>query len=204
MELLARHRLVHAPRRAIGEVPEGEVARLVGRAVQLGEVLEAPLSGRPCLYYKVWVARPLVLLSTTLAHEERGVMFALEDGTGRAVVDPDGCTLDLVVDERNSSGTSGFPTGRQVAVLTRFTIEVNEWTDVDRSRPAVPLPRDFIYREAIIGVGETIAILGGGVREPDPHAEPDGSYRGAQPTRLRMSGSREHPLIISDHPSTTQ
>jgi hypothetical protein len=74
---------------------------------------------------------------------------------------------------------------------------------VGRSGPRFRAERDFVYREAIIGVGEEIAILGSGVHEPDPAALPDAAYRGTQPTRLRMSSSPKHPMIISDHPSTT-
>ena len=48
--LNARYRLAATPRRSIAELPDGELARVVGRTAQLDEVLEAPLSGRPCLY----------------------------------------------------------------------------------------------------------------------------------------------------------
>jgi hypothetical protein len=97
MDFLHRHRLAHAPRRSLAELPEGEVARVVGRAGQLTEVLEAPISGRPCLYYKVSVAVSIVLLDKRLDHEERSVVFTLDDGTGRAIIDPSECIADLVV-----------------------------------------------------------------------------------------------------------
>ena len=59
------------------------------------------------------------------------------------------------------------------------------------------------YREAVIEVGETIAILGSGIREPDLEARPDGdAYRAMAGTRLRLTGSRRYPLVISDAAST--
>src|SRR5690242_17954653 len=59
------------------------------------------------------------------------------------------------------------------------------------------------YSEAIIGVDEVVAVLGAGVREPDPDAKPDGGYRGELPTRLRLTSSAAHPLVISDSSKTT-
>ena len=202
MDFLHRHRLASAERRSLAELPEGVVARVVGRAAQLTEVLEAPLTGRPCVYYKVTITRPLLNLGGTLAHEERGVMFALDDGTERAVVDPTNCLVDLVVDERDASGADHRPTGREQVLLSRFNIEQKEWPAA-RQGPQIPLDRDFVYREAIIGVGEEIAILGRGMRL-DADAVSNAAYRGTQPIRLHMSSSTDHPMIISDHPSTTR
>lgn len=150
------------------------------------------------------IAKPLILLGTTLAHEERAVVFGLDDGTERAIIDPHECIVDLVVDERDASGTEHGPTGREQALLGRLGIDAKAWMTVGHYGPSFLGDLDFVYREAIIGVGEEIAILGSGVREPDPDAVPGGAYRGTQPTRLRMSSSPEHPLIISDHPSTTR
>jgi hypothetical protein len=193
MDFLHRHRLAHAPRRSLAELPEGEVARVVGRAGQLTEVLEAPISGRPCLYYKVTLGQPLFGLAIPHAHEERGVLFTLDDGTERAIIDPHDCVLDLVVDERDASGSNHPPTFQELALVWRHGLEANE-----RFRDGGLGAKDFVYREAIIGVGEEIAILGSVVREPDPEASP---YRDIQPPRLRMKGAS---MIISDHPSTTR
>jgi len=206
MKLLDRHRIADAPRRTLAELPEGVVARVVGRARTLADVLEAPLSGRPCVYYQLTITKPVLMLNTTLAHEERAVLFTLDDGTARAIIDSHGCTADLVVDERDAAGTDHVPTGREFALLTRFGIEANEWmaTGSRGGGPRVLVSREFVFREAIIGVGEEVAILGSAVHEPDPDAVPDDAYRGTQPTRLRMSSTPEHPLIISDHPSTTR
>ena len=52
--------------------------------------------------------------------------------------------------------------------------------------------------------GYEAVVLGSGVREPDPNAPPEAAYRGAPPTRLRLTSSAKFPLVISDDPSTTQ
>ncbi|MCX5741062.1 MAG: hypothetical protein NT062_01030, partial [Proteobacteria bacterium] len=60
------------------------------------------------------------------------------------------------------------------------------------------------YREQTIAVGETIAVLGAAVREPDPDVQPTSvGYREAQPMRLRLASSARMRLRISDSKSTT-
>jgi hypothetical protein len=48
-----------------------------------------------------------------------------------------------------------------------------------------------------------VAILGSGIREPDPKGLPSEGYRSAPPTRLRLTSSPQYPLAISDDPLTT-
>lgn len=62
--------------------------------------------------------------------------------------------------------------------------------------------KSLSYRESIIHIGEKICVLGSGVREPDPDAPPSMDYRGAMPTRLRLTNARDHKLVISDVDST--
>ena len=64
--------------------------------------------------------------------------------------------------------------------------------------------KNLRYIEAVIEVGETVSVLGSGVREGDPMALPPEGYRSAPPTRLRLTSSPRFPLVISDDPSTTQ
>ena len=75
---------------------------------------------------------------------------------------------------------------------------------IQRTGLGTALFESLRYREAMIEVGETVAVLGSGVREPDPNAPPEAAYRGAPPTPLRLTSSPRFPLIISDDPSTTR
>lgn len=59
------------------------------------------------------------------------------------------------------------------------------------------------YKEAMIEVNETVAVLGQGIREPDPEMALAQDYRTGPPTRLRLTSSPRFPLVISDNPSTT-
>ena len=53
--------------------------------------------------------------------------------------------------------------------------------------------------EGVIAVGETITVAGHPVREPDPDGAARATgYRDGLATRLRLRGSKRHPLLISD------
>jgi hypothetical protein len=54
-----------------------------------------------------------------------------------------------------------------------------------------------------ITVGETIAVLGAGVYEPDHTAAPSEGYRGVIAMRLRLSSTPHYPLRVSDYHWTT-
>jgi hypothetical protein len=55
------------------------------------------------------------------------------------------------------------------------------------------------YREGIVAAGDTIAVFGPGVREPDPDGAARASgYRELPPTRLHVAGSARLALVISN------
>ena len=190
-----KHQLRHAPTYSLGEMPEAQLGRLIGQAVVLREQLAGPISGRPCVYYiaKVEEYRSTGRFSNwkTIITEARGVPFVLQDGTGRAIVDATGAKIALDFDTRSRSGTFDNPTENERAFLDRHGEHGRRWI----------FNKHLRYREAIIEIGETIAVLGAGTREPDPSATPTG-YRDDQPTLLRLTSSSRYPLVISDDPST--
>jgi len=132
-----------------------------------------------------------------LVHERKGVPFVLLDGEVRAVVDPLHVELALDFDVYTTSGTFDNPTPAEAALLARHHQLVRH-----RRRHGWSVNRVLRYDEAVIAIGETIAVLGTSMREPDPDATPT-SYR-ELPTRVRIIGSRRSPLVISDKPSTTK
>ncbi|MFT3697759.1 MAG: GIDE domain-containing protein [Kofleriaceae bacterium] len=83
---------------------EGQIARVVGRAVGLGEDVEAPYSMRKCFA----VTSRMDLMPPAMTADRTGgvqsvdgpvmlVKFAVEDGAGRIVVDPDAVKLELAL-----------------------------------------------------------------------------------------------------------
>lgn len=192
-----RRQLLKAAARRIGELGDAELGKVVGRAHALDELLHAPLSGRPCLYFVAIVEEKRSTGKSsywkTIIREERGVPFVLQDASGRAIVDATAARLAINFDDRSTSGTFDDPTETERAFLARHGERGQGWY----------FNRPLRYREAVIEESETVAVLGAGTREPDPDAPPTAAYRGDVPTRLRLTSSRKYPLVISDDLSLT-
>lgn len=189
-----RRQLRDSPRRSLAELPEGTAARIVGRAEALDDTLEAPLTGRRCLYYTAIVEACNGKVWREIIHEDRAVMFILDDGSARAIVDPSASKVVLEFDGNSASGVLDNPNEREQAFLDAH----------GTAGKRLIFNRSLRYREAVIEVGETIAIFGAAVREPDPTGTPEAAYRGEAPTRLLMTSSRKQPMIISDNPAATR
>jgi hypothetical protein len=180
----------------IGELPESTAGRVIGEVHPLERVLESPLTGRACVYYVATVEERDVRWGawTTLVTERKGAPFLLHDDSGRAIVEPGGAEVALAFPIRSRSGTFDDATPAEEAFLARHGHASKTWG----------LRRSIRYTEAVIEPGAMIAVLGAGVREPDPEARPAEGYRSAPPTRLRLTSSRQHPLVIGDDPSTVR
>jgi len=185
-----RRALKEAPLVAIAAFPDGGTARVAGRATPIQPALTAPLSGRPCVYYEVIVDEYDEGWSR-LVHEAAGVRFAIEDDTGRAIVDPTHVRIDLRQDHKEGTGLFRDADALHEDFLARHGHTSNGYFANKTIR----------YRESAITVGERVNAFGGGVREPDPEAVRQvAGYREAPPTRLRLSGAPGMPLLLSDDP----
>jgi E3 Ubiquitin ligase len=213
-ELRLRRTLRRTPRWSLAALPEDTFGRVTGAAHAFeGQQLTAPLTGRPCVYFIAIVEQRGTRDGnrarwTRLALERRSVRFVLEDAGHRAIVDPRRARVTLDFDHvyrtahlpralqspsDRAPGAAPTTEQRQGQFLARHHLVNHNWSRMIELR----------YREAVIEVAEKIAVLGSGIREPDLEARPDGdAYRAAGGTRLRMTGSRRYPLIISDAPST--
>ena len=180
-------RLRRAPHYRIGELPEGTPGRLIGQVQALGAALISPFSRRPCVYYIAKIEEADVPLRGVVCEEQRSVPFLLVDSSGRALVDPSGARLAIDFVETVTS----TPTATERAFLDRHGMK-DFFSGVNKK---------LLFREAVIAVDETIAVLGSGVREPDPESAPSAGYRDELPTRLRLTSSSRFPLVISDRPN---
>jgi hypothetical protein len=193
-----RRQLRALPRVRIGQAAERQLVRLEGRVLD-GESLSAPLTGRRCVFYvalvEEYVSNGKSGRWRQRARETRGVPFAIEDGSGRAVIDASGGRLDVQLDSTTQSGTFDDATAVEEAFLARHGLRSEGWLFNKRLR----------YREGVIEIGETVACAGRAVREPDPDAVARGTgYREGPPTRLRVGGSAEAPLLLSDATEVTR
>lgn len=187
------------PKHNLATAPETERVCITGRAYAQGPqgpALYAPITGRPCLMYIVTVEQLESETSTMwrqIIFESNGVPFTLIDQSGRAFIDPTVAHTLLKLDREGQSGPFAPVDPSKEALLTRHGYTSTSWMFHAKLR----------YREAVVDVGETVVVLGFGVREPDPDGTPTGGYRTAMPLRMRFTGTATYPLVISDDPTMT-
>jgi hypothetical protein len=178
-----RRRLRGAHGFTLADIPEDTFGRVTGRVRELDGALTSPLFGRRCVYYVVEVQLERDGVPSIIAGEVASVPFVLDDGTARAIIDPR--SAEVAIDlQREEHGMWGSTHGLRRDFLLRAGR--GEVVDVD----------ELWFRETAIEVGETVSVLGAGVREPDPQAAPVGGYRGEVPTRLRLTSSDAYRLVI--------
>lgn len=185
-EARTRREVGRARRHTIADAPEGAFVRVAGTIVA-GPSFPSPLTGRACVYCEVEVQgetrkRPLGRTRVTVTNLANSVAFAIDDGTGLALIDPRGAKVALHASLREGGG--GDNAERQRAVLASH----------GRANGS-------LFREGIIAVGDKVEVCGLAVREPDPDGAARATgYRGDSPTRLRVAGSAKQPLLMSDAP----
>jgi hypothetical protein len=152
-----RRKIRRTPRASAGALTEGTLVRVVGRARAASEPMLAPLTGRACVYYKVVVDHRTDVGSNyyvrgwrPFVEEERGAPFVIDDGTGAVSVDPAGAELALDFDRRTTTGAFHGADERQQAFMAAHGEKTKGWLKTKHYR----------YREAVIEVGEAIAVVG--------------------------------------------
>lgn len=179
------------PHFTVATLPEVTIGRIVGVARALdGRTIQAPLSGRECVAYFAKVIGPshsgdpvdnaiataYASGSIELAVENVGVPFLLEDPTGIAIVDPDRAICALDVDYKSTANG-----------LWR-DLDAHQRAYLDRIKVKDSMLVGMKWAEAIVEVGERIAVVGYGQRVEG---------------KLRMSSSPHLQLVICDNTATT-
>jgi len=85
------------------------------------------------------------------------VTFVIDDGTGRAIIDPTGARVAVDIDMTTRSGTFDDATPVEEQFLIRHGLRASGWM----------FNRTLRYREGVIEVGGTHAVKGPGVPQPD-------------------------------------
>ena len=184
---IRRHR-----RWSLGDLPEATWGRVIGCVGMFeGHVLQAPLTGRRCVAYAIRIEdlRAPLRFRYLLARQRHSVPFLLEAGDEHAVVDPKYALFAIAFDFQVESKAAFDATKAQRALLEQHNLVQRDWFATQAVR----------YREAVIELGASIAVLGSGTREPDPGREPE-TYRDGSATRLQLAGSARFPLSICDRP----
>jgi len=165
----------------VGELPEGEIGRREGTVRTHGRTLRAPLSGRACVYYLALVEQAGVIQWI----ERDGVPFAFED-TSRAIIEPAGASVALLLDHREPLRALRAATRRQDAMLARHGYNL-------------PGGDELVFYEGILLAGERATVVGAGRREIASGASRESDFRSPPPTQLRIAGTDAAQLSIASH-----
>jgi hypothetical protein len=189
MSDLVRDRRIsrHAAQRP-GEVGRGLVL-VRGRVRAEGEVLlEAPLSGTPCVLAQSRIAD----LEGTIVERTTGVTFAIEDATGRARVQPADGPCELVVSRvwRRSVPEAELDERAQAMLRPGCTVQ-------ERGRRE----RTVELGEWMVFPGDEVFVLGDAELEPSPRGEVRGFREPPCTAVLRGHGGRALVVADGDRPS---
>jgi hypothetical protein len=166
----------------VGELPDGEIGRMEGIVCERARTLRGPLSGRACVYYVVLVEEDGAIRWT----ERDGVAFALEDGSGRAIIEPALARVALPLDHREQLRALREATPQQDALLARHGYNVTG-------------AGELVFYEAVLVAGERVTVVGAGRREPVDRSSQDTDFRSPPPMQLRVADSNAARLSIASH-----
>ena len=169
--------------RPIREVTDDWVGWVRGRLV--GEApLIAPLSQRPCAYYKLVVERvqPQPQSSERIAFQARGQSFMIEDESGRALVDPEPALVEVDYDRQLEIDGRGRLPQSVVELLRRLDV----------------VGENVIVREGVLAIGEVVSVHGRMVREVDDDTGQVSTPHDGPPRRLRVRAPGQDRVFISE------
>lgn len=174
------------PEVAARDVRDQERVKLVGRIVRLGAELEAPLSRRSCVAYRVRLHGSRDATGV-YAHEERKRDFLLGDAAGDLVwVRARAARLIDVPDFEVRVGERHGADARVAAFLERHGQRLTA-----RRRPSMR----YVLEEGVLAVGDAVTIVGRARHELDPSELLVRPLRQA-PLRVVLEAGVEAPLYV--------
>jgi hypothetical protein len=176
---------------AISQVQEGAVVKLVGelRFPTGAEPLVAPISERPCAYFRVAITEGTGKHREQVLEVEEGQDFLLEDGSGRALVRVEGAGFVVRGDHINLQASEAAR--RVTAYVAANAHRVRGTWDGTSPRSAA----EHLLRE-----GEKVAVVGQVTWEPDPDPGASGQSYREQARRAVVRAPRGGKVHITDDP----
>lgn len=176
---------------SIAQTPENQDVRVSGTLAYLEgkPPLTAPISGRPCAAWRVIVEERRKHSESSSWHkvidDAGSTDFALEDPSGRAIVD--GTVLSLALDF-DASGGQGFfnPASPALAAFMESR---------GVSTRGFLLKKTLRAREGILEAGEVVTVAGNGTQMNDPSVQT--GYRGSAKL-LHVKALSSGELLASD------
>jgi len=146
----------------ISAVEDGDVVKIVGQLVPVGELISAPLSGRKCCFYDVRIEEKRHYRATVdvidkgnnwynLVEEQKSSAFVIEDGGNYAFINTQKLKATLAVDETFRSGFLNDASDTLEEFLKR---------NGQTSRGVFGLNKKLRFEEGVLEKGDTVAVLG--------------------------------------------
>lgn len=169
----------------LAKLPENHRAKIVGTVVYTPQTLRSPLTGRQCVCYQIIADT----YGGGVANEFFAVPFLVDDGTGRALVDPARGLVRVLESYDHRVPLDDAGTEAEQAFLERYRLSSSAGA------------AGFRFREGIIQAGDRVEVIGAGVHEPDPEAVGvERGYRDLPSMRMRLIHSARNPLLVRHAP----
>jgi hypothetical protein len=183
------NRALAARPRALVHDAHGTV-RLTGRVRRIGDLLRAPLSGRPCVAYEVVVDAPDGGRWCRPVELREARQFLVVDESGEARIDTSGPFLMSLryLRKGNTNMFSLYPGVHEelASLLSKEGIVSTSWFGRWKR---------FRYGEAVLEEGGLVSVSAGSVVEVDPTGERVNQR--SPPERVVLRGTQALPLLIS-------
>ena len=183
-------KLKNAPGKKIHEFRDKQLGKVVGKVAEHKAFLNAPLTNRRCVYYKVVVKRKKGgdehKYWEHIFTDIEGVDFLVDQDGEKALVKQD--FLESILEENVTyhSGLLNNPSPRLLKYLRSYGVTNTDFLGLNKT---------FQYHETILQVGKKIAVMGhANWEDPDPTTD---SHK-----RLVFKGSDASPVYVSDYLNT--
>lgn len=172
----------------IADAKDEQMVRVVGRVVtDHGELVTAPVSGRPCVAWQLHLTAPWTMGRDHILDRDDSVGFVIDDGTGRAQVAASFAVLALATRDEADGPPEFVPPSLAAWLAENYSSD--EWRDLRRLR----------WQETRVEPGDLVAVVGIARVAIDMHGEA-ATYRDV-PKRVVIDGSDDAPLSLSDDKS---
>ena len=178
-------------KKQINRIQEHEYAKIIGKAKHVNEPLEAPLSGRKCVYYHVIVEVKGDKSWRKIINEEKHQDFFIESNSEMAIVKMSSLQKSmrrfyLVKDYKEKSGFRN-DTPEKLEAYLEYHNKKSTWLRMNKT---------IRYTEGIIELNEPIAVKG--VAQWKILNEPIEGYSFSK--ILTLTGTKKEKLLVTDEP----
>jgi hypothetical protein len=189
IRLKQKRQIENTPTSKIRSLAIGMV-EIFGEATSISLPFKSPLTKKSCVYYKIVVeeykSQGKSSRWVTLRQDECKESFYVNDDTGKVVVDPKNCELELPKDFSFESGFGKDPSKEIQKYLLDNNLKFENFFGANKK---------MRFTEYRIGTGDKVYVMGTAVPKPS------GEYSGRNEENLMITkGGKNDFYYISDRP----